>query len=131
MENATNSRHNPAQFDLLALRKILEANHRYILSVVTDSMEPLIKVGEDITIERVNKTELSTFDIIVFDQAGKLNAHFLTHIDLEKDQFLTRSLKNPHTNDYPIKWEQILGRVSTKKLNWILKLKVLWAEIRS
>lgn len=131
MENATKTRHNQSQFDFKALKKLIERNGQHKLTVITDSMEPLIKVGEEIILTKIDKNQLNIFDILVFEQAGRLNSHFLTQIDHKKNCYVTRSLKNPDTNDYPIQWEQILGRVSTKNLNWIQKLKILWAELRS
>lgn len=131
MKNATKSRHIQSLFDFKALKKILDQNHQHNLTVISDSMDPVIKVGEEIILAKVEKSQLKLFDIIIFEQAGRLNSHFLTQIDSENNRYITRSLKSPDSNDYPIQWEQILGKVSTKNLSWIQKLKVLWAELRS
>lgn len=131
MGKATKSRHKAEDFDLLALRRILEKNGSHSLSVVSDSMEPLIKVGERITLALPQKEELKVFDVILFDQANRLNCHFVTRINHQKDSYTTRSLKFPHSQDYPIKWEQIIAFIPAKKLNWFHKLKVIWAEIRA
>lgn len=131
MENATNNRQVNQSFDFLALKRLLDKNGHHKLKVITDSMEPLIKVGETVTLSPVILNDLELFDIILFKQAAKLNAHFLVKINHKEDQYITRSLKFPNSNDYPIKWDQILGVVTSKKLGWFLKLKVMWASLRS
>lgn len=105
-------------FDIQALKMVLNGKGASELKVVSDSMEPLIKVGESIVLEKSQLNQLKIFDIIVFNQGARLNCHYLTKTDHKRDQFITRSLKNPTSQDYPIQSKDIIARVKNKKLSW-------------
>ncbi len=113
-------------FDLQILKKQLSSGQIISLNVASDSMHPLLKVGELIKVEKVSKREnLQVFDLIVFDQGGRLNVHFLAKADHSNQEYITQCLKYPGQNDYPLKPEQIMGRVLNKKLSLWQKMKVL------
>lgn len=104
-------------------KKKLRAGGTIELRVASDSMVPLLKVDELIVVKSKESYEL--FDVVLFEQGDRFNAHFLTKIDLENQVYLTRSLKNPSSHDYPLRPEQLLGVVENKKLSLWQKLKVL------
>ncbi len=119
-----------APFDIEVLRKKLASGEPHQLTVVSDSMTPLIKVGEEITIKAKPAPEnLQIFDIVLFYQGGRLNAHILTKIDKNKDQLITRPLKDPRHQDYPLNYDDLLGVISNKQLSWWHKFKVLAGSI--
>lgn len=114
-------------FDLHVLKKSLKHNNQVSLQIVSDSMEPLIKVGESIEVAKVQSVkELRVFDIILFDQAGRLNCHFLAKVDYENNVFITKSLRHPGVSDYPIGSDQIIGIIKQKRINWWLKIKLIF-----
>lgn len=95
------------------------------IRVVSDSMLPLIKIDEQLTLTKL-PTELKIFDTIVFYDNGKLICHFVW-----KDQralngtLVTRSLKEPYKNEIPRKYSNIVGWVPTKKISFMIKLKIV------
>lgn len=124
--NSPPSSQRPETFDHEVLRKKLSRGEVIKLCVVSDSMEPLIKTGEEISIGRPKPlTELDLFDIVLFRQGNRLNAHFLSKIDRQSDVIITRPLKDPRTQDYPIQYEDIFGMILHKKVSWWQKLRVL------
>ena len=113
-------------FDLQILKKQLVNESVVKLKVVSDSMVPLIKIGDLIEVQKIaDLKELKHFDIIVFDQAGRLNVHFLTKIDHTHQQYITQCLKFRGENDYPLKPDQIIGLVKNKNLSLWQKMKVI------
>lgn len=113
-------------FDIEVLRKKLLKGDSVSLTVVSDSMEPLIKTGENIEVGQVELANLQLFDIILFFQGGRLNTHFLSKIDHNNKQYITRPLKNPDQNDYPLSGEEILGIINNKRLNFWHKLRIVF-----
>lgn len=108
------------------LKKKLASGDSFGLTVVSDSMEPLIMTGETIwPVAPPAAQELKIFDIILFRQGQKLNAHFLTKVDSENDLFITRPLKDPRHQDYPLKYNDIVGLIAHKKISLWQKLRVL------
>ncbi len=96
------------------------------LKVASDSMVPLLKVGEEIQVKgRKELSDYHLFDVVLFEQGSRFNAHFLTKADHNNQIYLTRSLKNPSSHDYPLKPHQLLGVVINKKISLWQKLKVL------
>ena len=117
---------NEGDFDLQVLKKRLLSGSTVELKVASDSMVPLLKVGEIVQVKKHHSIEeLSHFDLIVFEQANQLNIHFLSKIDLNNQLLVTRPLKRPDSNDYPIHPNQVLGIVPNKKLSLWQKLRVL------
>lgn len=93
--------------------------------IVSDSMLPLIKVGEEISMIKLPPT-LNIFDIIVFYDKGKLICHFVWQ---DQKQFngavITRSLKDPYKNEVPRDYKNLLGWVPSKKISWTCKTKII------
>lgn len=115
-----------SEFDLEVLKSVLKRDKKTILKVVSDSMSPLIKVGESIEVALLEAPEqLKPFDIILFEQARRLNCHFLAKTDYINNLFITKSLKNPSASDYPLETKQILGIVTSKKISFFTKIGLL------
>lgn len=116
--------------DISFLRVLLNKKKHLSCRIVSDSMSPFIKVGDEIKIstpESLNRP-LSRFDLIVFTQSNKLMCHYVWRKNkhFNKGKVLaTRSLKNPREDDYPVSQEHILGVVVGKKLSWWRRLKIL------
>ncbi len=87
--------------------------------IVSDSMLPILKIGERITVD-VGNRELQRFDLIVFWREGKLICHYLWAINQRVEPILlqTRNTINGQ-KDYPIGFEDYLGKVLSHRLtNW-------------
>jgi len=98
-------------------------------TVVTGSMEPIIKIGDRIIVDLKNK-KFKVHDIIVFWMNGILICHTLIHINqIISDQQQIVYLTAPYYKkgvDLPIKEAQILGIVISHRLSWWSKLKLSW-----
>lgn len=105
------------------LQKKSMAGEWQTLRVASDSMMPLLQIGQFIEVQKIEIGHLEKFDIIIFFQDGRLICHFLWAI---QDQLLiTKSLKNPQAVDWPVKPELLLGKANVT-IPWQLKLKVWW-----
>lgn len=111
----------PEIFDLL------KEKSQFRGKIITDSMSPVIKVGEEIVVE-VLSGDLRRFDIIVFKQDDKLICHYLWGLNQEVEPRLmqTKSLKGD--KDLPIKPEDYLGKVVSHKLSLWRKLRILFKQ---
>lgn len=78
------------------------------VKVLTPSMHPLIRVNDQVLIERVTTKEIKPYDILVFWQNNKLICHFF--IKKQGDQYICRGLNNKEY-DEPIAQSEIFGIV--------------------
>ncbi len=96
--------------------------------IKSDSMEPLIKVGDRILVE-VGAEELKRFDVIVFwkEDSKELICHYMWAINRIVTPILyqTRSLRYDG-NDHPIMRDHYLGKVISHKITFWTKVKILF-----
>lgn len=85
--------------------------------VVTDSMTPLIKVGDMIMVD-VGNRDLKRFDVVVFYSDGKLICHYLWAMNrfVTPILFQTRGLKFG-AKDFPVSIDDFLGKVVSHKVS--------------
>jgi signal peptidase I len=97
--------------------------------IVSDSMEPLIMVGDRIIVE-VGNMDLERFDIVVFFSDGKLVCHYLWAMNqiVKPILFQTRSLKYGN-KDFPLSFDDYLGKVVSHHLSSMDKLKIILSQI--
>lgn len=93
--------------------------------IVSDSMHPLIKVGDKIVVEVGNK-ELRRFDVVVILLKGRLVCHYVWTFNRVVTPFLLQT-KNLHygQKDHPVSYDEYLGKVISHKLSGPLKLRIL------
>jgi signal peptidase I len=101
--------------------------------IVSDSMEPLLKIGDKIVVE-VGTRELKRFDLIVFWNGEKLVCHYVWAMNRLVTPFLlqTRSMKYLG-KDVPINWDDYLGKVHSHRLFGLAKFKLmtrLWFKLK-
>jgi signal peptidase I len=95
--------------------------------VITGSMAPLIEVGDKIVIDIGNK-DIKRFDIVVIYFEEKLICHYLW----SKNQIVspvllqTRNLKGHF--DYPVSFDNYLGKVISHKIGFWRKLRILFGR---
>jgi hypothetical protein len=113
--------------DFFKLKSRLDQQGEMKLNVASDSMHPVLKIGQKITVKPSNGVPLRKFDIIVFWGQGKLISHFLwaKQMNEANSEFviITKSLKEPSSHDIPIKENLILGIVDCK-LSLLSKISV-------
>lgn len=102
--------------------------------IVSDSMIPLLKVGDRIVVD-VGNRDLKRFDLIVFWNEDKLVCHFVWAMNRTVTPFLlqTRNLKKLG-KDVPISWEDYLGKVVSHGFSpwerfWLVTR--LWLKLRN
>lgn len=108
------------------LKEGLRAKSTWPVKIISDSMEPLIKTGEEVEVIPAPEN-LQRFDILVFWSESKLICHYLWSRNQLKfnhaDQLLvTRPLKY-RGEDFPISPHHVLGVVKHRRLNLWQKIK--------
>jgi hypothetical protein len=93
--------------------------------VITDSMVPVIKVGEAIVIA-VGDMDIKRFDIVVIYHDEKLICHYLWRKNKIITPVLLQTRNMAGGYDYPVGLENYLGKVLSHKLSFWQKLKILF-----
>ncbi|WP_417335313.1 hypothetical protein [Halobacteriovorax marinus] len=96
-------------------------------------MTPLLKVGKAYPVTPVSPSELRRFDVILFWQNNRPNAHFYwgKHKIGNIKGTMAKSLKHPKDFDSPIPDDQILGRVNVKTslfIKFIFTIRYLFSK---
>ena len=93
-------------------------------NIVSDSMEPFLKIGSGIVVE-VGIENLKRFDLVVFYQNEKLICHYIWKLNkiVKPRMIQTRNLKGDF--DLPIRDDLCLGKVVSHKLGFAQRLKLL------
>jgi hypothetical protein len=110
--------------DFLRIKQHINQEEKVSCVVITDSMVPIIKVGEKIKVTK-DISKLKPFDIIVFFFQDKLICHFLikNESELSPGRIITGSYKQVGF-DFPVPKENILGLVTSHHLSWLQKLRI-------
>lgn len=85
-------------------------NTPYPMAAITSgSMWPVLKEGDLVFIQGVDRGDLKVGDVIVY--RNKDNSGFTIHriVELEPDELVTKGDAN-FTNDAPVKYESVVGR---------------------
>lgn len=77
--------------------------------IVSGSMEPNLEIGDIVIVKETKKEELKVGDIISFRQGQSVITHRINEISEEK--YITKGDNNNTTDDEPIEYEQIEGKV--------------------
>lgn len=91
---------------------------RYVLQIVTGSMDPTLKEGDFIIVRKTDPDEIEAGDIISFyseedDVRGKIVTHRVEKINPD-GSFTTRGDANPASDKKPVRKDQVLGRYVRK-----------------
>ena len=101
------------------------------VQIVSGSMEPVIKTGELVTVERLEGRP-KMFDILVFHQNDKFICHYFwkenSHFDNEGKNYVTRPLSS-RGFDIPFSHRQVLGRVGGKRIGFWRRAVIVVKEI--
>lgn len=93
------------------------------VQILSDSMEPVLRVGARYRLELHSVEDLRRFDILVFWNGRFLVAHYVWHInrDVDRGQIITRSL-NGWSEDLPIAPQHIVGKIVDVSIPWWRKV---------
>lgn len=88
------------------------------IKIITGSMSPLIKVDDRVWVEPTpDLNKLKIFDILVYWSDEKLVCHYLyamNEVMNSEEKVLLMKGINTKGVDFPIKYEQLLGKVKIK-----------------
>lgn len=97
------------------------------LKVMSNSMEPLIKVDDEVTVRQLDKA-LKKFDIIVYWNGKILVGHYVWHINKhfsrENSLIITTRCLSSKWEDLPIQEEQILGVIVSHKISFWWRMRL-------
>jgi hypothetical protein len=114
----------PFEFNAIKMRLIDEK--KVLIKIVSDSMEPLMKVGQSYYVLPHNNN-FKRFEIIVFYQNQRLNCHFVWKNQvLFNSTLVTRSLKHFKIDDFPVFYENILGKIESEKISFFQKVRIIF-----
>ena len=105
------------QFEVLKTLSLFKSK------VVSDSMLPVIQVGEEVIID-IGNLEIKRFDIIVVYFDGKLVCHYLWHLNRFLKPILLQTRNMSGKMDFPVKIEDYLGKVISHRLSLWQKIKI-------
>lgn len=103
--------------DLLKFRTLKSKLNRegsLSLRVASNSMVPVLKTGQIISVKRAEIANLKKFDILVFLQNEIIMCHFLWSVQTGSEgqvELITKSIENPTEIDIPLKEGLLLGKV--------------------
>lgn len=116
------------QIDLIqleALKHRLNKHSTIEIKIISDSMEPLLKINETVSIVPAVKS-FDVFDLIVFWRDGKLFCHYIWRNQISFNKtIVTRSFKSLYSDEKPVEIQYVLGSVEGKKISFLAKLFIL------
>jgi signal peptidase I len=93
--------------------------------IVSDSMVPILNIGDEIVID-IGYKDIKRFDIIVIYLDEKLVCHYLWRMNKLVQPILLQTRNMSGMLDYPVKLENYLGKVVSHKLSLWQKLKIIF-----
>lgn len=93
--------------------------------VISDSMYPVIKIGDEVIVD-VGQENIKRFDIIVIFHDGKLICHYLWRKNRLITPILLQTRNMSGKLDYPVEMKDYLGKVLNHKLSIWQKLKIIF-----
>ena len=82
-------------------------------TVISGSMEPVLKVGSAVYVKKVDPKNIKTGDVITFfmDSSDIRVTHRVVENNLEKQILITKGDANLKVDQLPVKWEKVCGTV--------------------
>ena len=107
--------------DFIFIKKRLLLKRKDFVRIVSDSMVPLIDIGDNVEVTYLdNLDDIKRFDIIIFHLGEVLTSHFYWGRNLfEPEKLLFKSLKHVKDYDLPISEQSILGKVNLTFPLWL------------
>lgn len=111
---------------------VLDLKGSLKLKVASNSMSPVIKVNDLITVAPTgNINTLKRFDIIVYAKNDTLVCHYFWSANSiqQETTLCTRSLKEPYQNELPFTADKILGVVTSHKIGLIRRGSLIMVNL--
>lgn len=83
-----------------------------VYNVVSGSMEPAIPVGSVLYVEQTEPEKVAEGDVIAFRSAGSVIAHRVVRNRVVEGEFITKGDANQEEDMNPVKYRELVGRVS-------------------
>lgn len=104
------------EFQLLQLK--IKSLKSLKVSIASESMEPWIRKGAEVTVQHINYNNLKACDIAVYFKDTMLICHVVFKVNA--NDFITKGIKSTKF-DIPVQKENFLGIVQAPKFNWLQK----------
>lgn len=111
-----------------SVKTILDLKGSLRLKVASDSMNPVIKVNELISLESLKDVKtLKRFDVIVYAKEQTLICHYFWCLNSLQTPptVCTRSLKEPFQNELPFTEDKILGLVRSHRIGFVRRATLI------
>lgn len=115
---------SPEDFVFLKAKLAKIGHHR--LKILSDSMEPILKVNHEYRVEFCSFGDLKTFDIVVFLEGRKLMSHFLWFKSESFEHWISKSYRYPTQLDSPITEQNYLGVIRDPKISKVQRCLFSW-----
>jgi len=110
---------------LVSLKKKLMDDGKLNIRIVSDSMYPCLKIGDQIEVAPLTRP-LKTFDIIVYLSENRFICHYVWKNQIDFDNtIVTRSIKNSNSDEIPLPFSNILGQVNERRISLLLRFTIL------
>jgi hypothetical protein len=112
------------------IKKQLSQRKRIEIKIVSGSMEPVLRTGSQYWMHEIPKDYVpQRFDIFVYWNGEILIAHYFWEefVDQFVDQqkyWVFRSLVNPTGEDFPVKIDDIVGRLE-EKIPFLIRMIII------
>ncbi len=93
--------------------------------VISDSMKPIIQIGDEVVID-VGNMDIKRFDIIVIYDNEKIVCHYLWKMNRYLKPILIQTRNMAGRLDYPVALEDYLGKVVSHRLSLWQKVKIIF-----
>lgn len=111
------------------LRAQIRRAGRATCRIVSDSMTPFLKVGEEIEIVPFEADfPLRRFDLVVYETGGRPFCHYFWRRNPAQGTYSFRCLRAPGRDDAPVRAEQILGVATGLSIPWWHRCRA-WARV--
>lgn len=110
----------PITFILIILVSLVSGIFKYhMIAIGSGSMEPYIKIGDAVIIEKLSKEELSLLDngdLLAFENDNRIVVHRIEEIKIIEDsyEFITKGDANANVDDFVVKEDDVIGTVNVK-----------------
>jgi hypothetical protein len=97
----------------------LIAGELVFIEIMSDSMSPVLKVGESYLVSKIERDyKPKKFEILIYWNGEKLIAHYFNEIarlaETNEDVWIFKSIKSKNKEDFPVRPESIVGIVNKK-----------------
>lgn len=115
-----------------SVKTILNLKGTLRLRVASDSMNPVIRINDLISLESLKDIKtLKRFDLIVYEKDQRLFCHYFWSLNSlqQPTTICTRSLKEPFQNELPFTTDKVLGIVTSHRISFARQATLIFQNL--